>query len=72
MGQYFVASWLSIVLQFILTRIAAGFAHYMVANLAAILLAAIVTYLLNDAWTFAVNKPTSKPSLAKGFPVKGA
>ena len=56
MSQYFLASWLSIVIQFLLTKIAARFVHYMVANVMAIALAAIVTYLLNDVWTFAAKK----------------
>ena len=55
LGQYFLASWLSIILQFVLTKLAAHFVHYMAANVMAIVLAAIVTYLLNDAWTFAVK-----------------
>ncbi len=59
MGQYFLASWLSIVLQFVLTKIAARIVHYMVANVMAIVLAAIVTYLLNDVWTFAVKRGVS-------------
>ena len=56
MGQYFLASWLSMALQFVLTRIGARFVHYLVANVIAIVLAAIVTYVLNDVWTFAVRK----------------
>jgi dolichol-phosphate mannosyltransferase len=52
MFQYFTASWLSIALQFIVTKLAAQLTHYMVANVAAIILAAVVTYLLNDVWTF--------------------
>lgn len=56
MGQYFVASWLSIVLQFIATKIAAQFMHYMLANVLAIILAAFVTFVLNDIWTFRVKK----------------
>ncbi len=52
MGQYFLASWLSIILQFIATTIAAQFMHYMSANVIAIILAAAVTFVLNDIWTF--------------------
>jgi dolichol-phosphate mannosyltransferase len=52
MGQYFTACWLSIALQFVITKVAAHFTHYMAANVLAITLAAVVTYLLNDAWTF--------------------
>jgi dolichol-phosphate mannosyltransferase len=52
LGQYFLASWLSIVLQFAATKIAAHFMHYMLANIIAIVLAAVVTFVLNDIWTF--------------------
>ena len=57
MGQYFLASWLSIVLQFGLTRLFAQLIHYLTANIVAIILAAIVTYILNDLWTFSIRKP---------------
>ncbi len=60
MGQYFLASWLSIVLQFTITRLAAWLVHYLVANVIAIIFAAFVTYLLNDVWTFATRKPASE------------
>jgi len=70
MGQYFMASWLSIALQFVITKLAAQFTHYMVANVMAIVLAAVVTYLLNDVWTFRLRTSDSskvsapyKPSL---------
>ncbi len=56
MGQYFTASWLSIALQFVLTKLAAELTHYMVANVGAIVLAALVTYLLNDVWTFRLRR----------------
>lgn len=60
MGQYFLASWLSIVLQFSLTRLFARFIHYLIANIVAIILAAVVTYILNDVWTFSIKKPGRK------------
>ena len=60
-GQYFLASWLSIALQFIATKIAAQFMHYMVANIIAIILAAVVTFVLNDVWTFRPRKPREAP-----------
>jgi len=53
LGQYFVASWFSIVLQFVMTRVLAIYIHYMVANVLAIVAAAVVGYLINDLWTFA-------------------
>jgi len=55
LGQYFVACWLSIVLQFVFTEILAHYLHYLVANLFAIGIAALVNYFANDAWTFAVK-----------------
>jgi dolichol-phosphate mannosyltransferase len=66
MGRYFFASWLSIALQFVLTKIAAQFVHYMVANIIAIILAAIVTYLLNDVWTFAIKKLATTENAPQG------
>lgn len=61
MGQYFLASWLSIALQFFLTTIIARFIHYLPANIISIILAAIVTFVLNDVWTFSTKRPESKP-----------
>jgi len=60
MGQYFLASWLSIALQFFLTTLLARFVHYLPANIISIILAAIVTYVLNDVWTFSVKGPNSE------------
>lgn len=56
--QYFLASWLSIALQFVATMVAAPFMHYMLANVIAIILAAVVTFVLNDIWTFRATKAT--------------
>jgi putative flippase GtrA len=61
MGQYFLASWLSIALQFFLTTLLARFIYYLLANIISIILAAIVTYVLNDVWTFSVKGANSKP-----------
>lgn len=61
MGQYFLASWLSIALQFFLTTLLARFIYYLLANIISIILAAIVTYVLNDIWTFSVKGPNSEP-----------
>lgn len=60
MGQYFVASWLSIVLQFSLTKLFAQFIHYLIANIVSIVLAAVFTYILNDIWTFSIKKPDGR------------
>jgi dolichol-phosphate mannosyltransferase len=56
MGQYFLASGLAICIQYFFTILLAHFIHYLVANILAIVIAAIFTYLLNDAWTFAVRR----------------
>jgi dolichol-phosphate mannosyltransferase len=66
MGRYLVASWLSIVLQFVSTKFAARIVHYMVANVIAIVLAAIVTYLLNDVWTFGLKTETAADEASSG------
>jgi dolichol-phosphate mannosyltransferase len=54
-AQYFLACWLSIVLQFVFTKILAHYLHYLVANLIAIAIAALINFLANDAWTFAIG-----------------
>ncbi|MBN1830464.1 MAG: GtrA family protein [Deltaproteobacteria bacterium] len=56
LAQYFAACWLSIVIQFILTSVMASFIHYLAANLLAIVTAAVVNYLINDAWTFRISR----------------
>jgi dolichol-phosphate mannosyltransferase len=61
MGQYFLASWLSIALQFFLTTLLARFVHYLPANIISIILAAIVTFVLNDVWTFSIKRTDSEP-----------
>ena len=62
MGQYFLASWLSIALQFVATKVVAHFIHYMLANIIAIILAAVVTFVLNDIWTFRVGQTKTRRS----------
>ena len=56
MGQYFIACWLAILIQFVLTLLFAHFIHYLIANLSAIILAALINYLFNDIWTFSASK----------------
>ena len=56
LGQYFMACWLAIVFQFFFTIILAAYMYYMVANITAIALAAVLNYLMNDLWTFAVHR----------------
>jgi len=55
MGQYFVACGLAIGIQFGLTVLLARYMHYLIANVIAIILAAVFNYLLNDIWTFSAD-----------------
>jgi putative flippase GtrA len=51
-GQYTIACWLGIALQFALTHAFASRMHYLLANVLAILIASVANFLLNDHWTF--------------------
>jgi dolichol-phosphate mannosyltransferase len=51
-SQYALACWVGIALQVLFTNILVLFLHYLPANLAAIALAGVFNYLVNDAWTF--------------------
>jgi putative flippase GtrA len=55
LGQYFLACSGPIALQFVFTRVLAYFMQYLIANVISIVIAAILTYLFNDLWTFAVK-----------------
>jgi dolichol-phosphate mannosyltransferase len=52
MGKYYVSCSLSAGFQYIVTILLAKMVHYMFANLSAIILAAVITYLVNHVWTF--------------------
>lgn len=52
MGQYYLACSVAIFLQYLLTTLLSGFIHYLIANMAAIVLSAIFVYIINDIWTF--------------------
>lgn len=56
MGQYFLACGFAISLQYFLTMLFSRITHYLVANIIGIILAAILAYIMNDIWTFAVKK----------------
>jgi putative flippase GtrA len=59
-GQYALACWFAIVLQVVFTKIFAGTGlHYLVANLAAIVLASVFNFALNDLWAFGRMKSMS-------------
>ena len=67
--QYFLASGVAIGIQYVSTILLSRVIHYIPANVLAILIAAVFTYLLNDGWTFAVKKKLSykeKTGNAKG------
>lgn len=51
-GQYCLASWLGIALQYALTLTLAHWLHYLLANVTAIVVASISNFLANDRWTF--------------------
>ena len=51
-GQYALACWLGILLQFVITKLLAGHLHYLVANLVAIVIASVANFVVNDNWTF--------------------
>ena len=50
--QYALASWFGIGLQYVLTLWLAHLMHYMLANVIAIVIASVSTFLANDRWTF--------------------
>jgi len=54
--QYSMACWVSIAIQFVLTKLMAAELHYLVANLIAIITASISNYFINDRWTFSPIK----------------
>ena len=51
-GQYAVACWLGIALQFVFTKLLVVYFHYLAANAVAIVLSSVFNYVLNDWWTF--------------------
>ncbi len=50
--QYCTACWLAIALQFVLTHFFKRYMYYLLANILAIALTAILNYLINHSWTF--------------------
>lgn len=53
LGQYATASWLGILLQYALTLWLTHLGlHYLVANVAAIVIASVSNFIANDRWTF--------------------
>lgn len=53
LGQYATASWLGILLQYALTLWLTHLGlHYLIANVAAIVIASVSNFIANDRWTF--------------------
>ncbi len=51
-GQYALACWVGIAMQFAITKLLAGYFAYLVANLIAIVLASAFNFGVNHWWTF--------------------
>ena len=51
-GQYALACWVGIAVQFGLTNLFALFLHYLLANLLAVIIASVFNFVANDFWTF--------------------
>ena len=51
-GQYALACWVGIAVQFGLTNLLALFLHYLLANLLAVIIASVFNFVANDFWTF--------------------
>jgi putative flippase GtrA len=58
--QYCAACWLSIALQFVFTNVFKQYMHYMLANILAIAITAVLNYVINHSWTFKVRKQGRK------------
>jgi len=56
MGQYFLACGVAIACQYLFTLLLSRVVHYLAANVIAVVLAAVITYVLNDIWTFSVKR----------------
>lgn len=57
-GQYATACWIGVALQFVLTQVFALYIHYLLANIAAIVLASLFNFIVNHFWTFRrVHRP---------------
>jgi len=65
-GQYALTCWFSIGMQFIVTNVLSLYMPYLLANLSAIALASIVSFVANDRWTFARGSRSELwPNLSK-------
>ncbi len=67
-GQYALACWVGIAVQFGLTNLFALFLHYMLANLIAVVIASLFNFVANDFWTFGrlkMNRANRQSSLSE-------
>ena len=62
-GQYALACWVGIVLQVLLTKLFVLYLYYLIANAAAIVLASVFNFLVNNFWTFRSHKPVEEIAL---------
>ncbi|MGC2049854.1 MAG: GtrA family protein [Gallionella sp.] len=62
-GQYALAVWVGIVVQFVLTKLFVIYLYYLIANALAILLASVFNFLVNNFWTFRSHKPVDEIAL---------
>lgn len=62
-GQYALACWVGIVVQVILTKLFVIYVYYLVANAAAIVLASVFNFLVNNFWTFRSHKQVDEIAL---------
>ncbi|MBW2067150.1 MAG: GtrA family protein [Deltaproteobacteria bacterium] len=60
MFQYYLACALAMSLQYIFTILLARIIYYLVANMIAIGLSAMLVYIINDLWTFALRREARK------------
>jgi putative flippase GtrA len=51
-GQYALACWIGIALQFVLSNLLVTHFHYLIANAIAIVVASLFNFVSNDLWTF--------------------
>ncbi|MES2770952.1 MAG: GtrA family protein [Pseudomonadota bacterium] len=61
--QYALACWVGIALQIGLTHFLVLYCHYLLANGMAIVVASLFNFVLNDRWTFRIDRTAHRPSI---------
>jgi putative flippase GtrA len=64
--QYCAACWLAIALQMFFTNVFKQYMHYLLANILAIALTAILNYVINHSWTFRTQKQPASDNKETG------